>query len=449
MTGSCHLLKAGGLNILIDCGFFQGGHDIENKNRGDFGFDPASIDFLLLTHGHLDHCGRIPLLVKMGFRGEIICTPATYDIARIIMLDTAGIQEEDAKHWEKINRRRGLKTPEPLYTTIEVLDALRFFGDFAGYGKPLSLKGPVSVTFRDAGHILGASFIEIETEGKRLLFSGDLGNRNKPVIRDPEYPGSADICVIEGTYSDRAHKDIDSSVAELHDAIIETFKKGGNALIPAFAIERTQDILFYLGRMFYNGDLPACKVFLDSPMAINMNNIMRRHTECYDEETRELMQKNHDPFSFPGLHYTKTPDESRRINSIESRAVIIAGAGMCNGGRIKHHLKHNIWREESSIIFVGFQAEGTLGRKIVDGNKKVNIFGERYRVRAKTYTIGGFSAHADRSILLDWLAKCGNPEDLFLVHGEERALLSFQESVKDGGLARNIHIPAMHQEFKI
>lgn len=450
VTGSGHLLNAGGLHILVDCGFFQGSFETEQKNRDDFGFDPVSVDILLLTHGHLDHCGRIPLLVKKGFRGKIICTSATYDIARIIMLDSAHIQEEDAAHWKRIKKRKGLELPEPLYTTLDALDALRYFVDFAEYGQQIDLNDHVSVTFRDAGHILGAAFLEINVEQeKKIIFSGDLGNRNKPIIRDPEYPHKADICVVESTYSDRTHKDIESSVQELRDAILDTCKRGGNVLIPSFAIERTQDILFYLGRMHYRKELPSCKVFLDSPMAINVNEIMRRHPECYDEETASLMAKNHDPFSFPGLQLTKTPDQSRRINAIDSHAIIIAGSGMCTGGRIKHHLKHNIWREEASIIFVGYQAEGTLGRQIVDGDEKVKIFNDTFRVRAKIYTIGGFSAHADRTILLDWLKHCETPEHLFLVHGEKNAISSFEKEIQTQNIAKKVHIPILHQSFSL
>ena len=450
VTGSCHLLKAGGLNILVDCGFFQGSRETEQRNRGDFGFDPASIHFLLLTHGHLDHCGRIPLLVKNGFQGKIICTAATYDIARIIMLDTARIQEEDAARWKRINKRKGLEPPEPLYTELEALDALRYFGDVAEYGHSLVLNEQVSVTFRDAGHILGAAFLEIDiAEERRLVFSGDLGNRNKPIIRDPEYPQKADICVIEGTYSEREHKDIEASVNELYQAVTETCRRGGNVLIPAFAIERTQDLLFYLSRMYYEKDLPSCRVFLDSPMAINVNDIMRRHPECFDEETKLLLSRNHDPFSFPGLQLTKTQEQSMKINAIESHAIIIAGSGMCTGGRIKHHLKHNIWREESSIIFVGYQAEGTLGRNIVDGNERVKIYDETYRVRAKIYSIGGFSAHADKHILLDWLDHCRVPEQVFLVHGEDSALSSFKKEIQARERAKEIHIPKIHESFSL
>jgi len=366
------------------------------------------------------------------------------------MLDTAQIQEEDAAHWKRINKRKGLEVPEPLFTTLDALDTLRYFGDFAEYGKPVHLNDQLLVTFRDAGHILGASFLEIDVANeKRIVFSGDLGNRNKPIIRDPQYPQKANICIVEGTYADRTHKDIDTSVRELHDAVRDTCKRGGNVLIPSFAIERTQDMLFYLGLMYYKKQLPSCRVFLDSPMAISVNEIMRRHPECFDEETAQLLASNHDPFSFPGLQLTKTPDQSRKINSIESQAIIIAGSGMCTGGRIKHHLKHNIWRKEASIVFVGYQAEGTLGRNIVDGNKVVKIFDESYRVRAKVYTIGGFSAHADRTILLDWLKHCETPQHLFLVHGEDRALSSFEEEIKTQNIAKAIHIPTLHQRFSL
>lgn len=450
VTGSCHLLNAGGLNILIDCGLFQGDFETEQKNRNDFGFDPASIVYLLLTHGHLDHCGRIPLLVKKGFRGKIICTSATYDIAKIIMLDTAQIQEEDSERWKKINKRKGIEPPEPLYTTLDALDALRYFEDFTEYEKAMRLNDQISVIFRDAGHILGASFLEIEIgKDKRIIFSGDLGNRKKPIVRDPLYPQKADICIIEGTYSDRRHKDVETSVIELRKAILETFARGGNVLIPSFAIERAQDLLFYLSRMHHNNELPDCKIFLDSPMAISVNDAMRRHPECFDEETKMLLKNNHNPLNFPGLHLTKTPDDSRRINYIGSHSIIIAGSGMCTGGRIKHHLKHNIWRKESAIIFVGYQAEGSLGRQIVDGKKTVKIFDESFRVRARVYTIGGFSAHADRDILLDWLKSCENPEHLFLVHGEREALASFEKEIRKNNLAREIHTPAIHQSFTL
>jgi metallo-beta-lactamase family protein len=450
VTGSCHLLKAGGLNILVDCGMFQGARKWEDKNYQDFGFDPSSIDYLLLTHGHLDHCGRIPALVKKGFKGKIITTSATYDIAKIIFMDSARIQEEDYEHWKRISRRKGLKAREPLYVTLDAVDALKYFGDFAQYNKPVTLNDRVTATFKDAGHILGAAFIEVKIKGEgKIIFSGDLGNKQKPVIRDPTPPENGDVVVIESTYSTRNHKDIDTSVKELLQAILDTFKQGGNVLIPSFAVERAQDLLFYIREFHDQGKLPNCKVFLDTPMGIRITDVMRRHPECFDEETEKIFRNHDDPFDFPGLDFTRTADESRQINAIKSHAIIIAGSGMCTGGRIKHHLKHNIWRRESSIIFSGYQAHGTLGRFIVDGRKRVRIFGETYRLNANVYTIGGFSAHADKDILTEWLKHNKELKHLFLVHGEKNNLRMFKDDLGRKKIADKIYIPNLHEQFSI
>jgi len=448
VTGSCHLLNADGSNILVDCGLFQGSSQVEEKNFGDFGFDPSSLDYLLLTHGHLDHCGRIPLLVKKGFKGKIICTSATYDIAKIILLDTARIQEEDSEKWKKIKRRTGESQRDPLYTTLEALDALRYFDPVNTYNNTIHLTGKITATFRDAGHIFGSAFIEIDIKRYgRIIFSGDLGNSNKPIIRDPSFPERADVAVIEGTYSNRNHKNIDESVNELRQAIIDTFRRGGNLLIPAFAVERAQDILYYLREFLEKGEIPLCNVFLDSPMAVNVADIMHRNPGYFDKETASLFQVKKNPFSFPGLKIIRSQEESRKINFITSRAIIIAGSGMCTGGRIKHHLKHNIWRKESSIVFVGYQAEGTLGRKIVDGEKTVKIFGDRFNVKAQVYTIGGFSAHADRDALIDWLGHIKGLKHIFLVHGESENLLSFQKLLLERKMSDIVNIPRMHESF--
>jgi metallo-beta-lactamase family protein len=450
VTGSCHLLKAGGLTILVDCGLFQGEELWEDRNFAGFGFDPSSVDFLLLTHGHLDHCGRIPLLVKGGFRGSIICTAATYDIAKIVLMDSARIHEEDAAHWKRIWKRRGEQPRRPLYKTLDVVDTLRFFRDFATYDRPIDLNGTVRVTFRDAGHILGAAFIEVEVKKqKRIIFSGDLGNRQKPIIRDPALPNSADVIIVESTYADRDHKPFDETVDEFAMAITETCRRGGNTLIPSFAIERAQDLLFVFRKLREEGKIPDCRVFLDSPMGINVTGVMKRHPECFDEETMKLFQDREDPFWFEGLDFTRTPDESRQINYMRSHAVIIAGSGMCTGGRIKHHLKHNIWRPESSIIFVGFQAKGTLGRKIVDGEPEVKIFRETYRVHSKVYTIGGFSSHADRNILLDWLGRSRGTDHIFIVHGEEKGAVSLRDELRSRNLATTVHIPHYGQAVQL
>lgn len=450
VTGSCHLLEEGGLRILIDCGLFQGEGQWEEKNYEPFPFDPASIDYLILTHGHLDHCGRIPLLVKNGFRGSIICTSATYDIAKVVLLDSARIHEEDYEHWKKIWQRKGIKPRPPLYTTLDALDALRYFQRLVEYNKPVRLNSAITITFRDAGHILGAAFVEIDIKKeKRIIFSGDLGNRDKPIIRDPSFPDSADVVIIESTYSDRNHRGFDESVEELRDVIVDVCRRGGNVLIPAFAIERAQDLLYVFKSLYDKGKLPPCRVFLDSPMGITVTEIMRRHPECFDEETRRIIENHDDPFRFPGLEFTREPEESKRINFVKSHAIIIAGSGMCTGGRIKHHLKHNIWRKESAIVFVGYQAEGTLGRKIVDGKKKVKIFGETYKVNASVHTIGGFSSHADRDILKDWLSRCMGLRQIFLVHGEERPKKAFRKEIERKGIAEEILIPHFGETYTL
>ncbi len=450
VTGSCHLLKAGGLNVLIDCGYFQGRPEWEKRNFDEFGFDPSSIDYLLLTHGHLDHCGRIPLLVKRGFQGKIITTSATYDIAKIVVMDSARIQEEDYEYWKRINPRKTFVRRGPLYTTEDALDCLQYFSTISGYGKPVPLNGRVTATFRDAGHIFGAAFIEIDVKGEgRILFSGDLGNRNKPIIRDPEPPGPADVVVIEGTYSNRNHKGMDQSIEELREAIARTAKNQGNVLIPSFAIERAQDILYFLREMYYRKELPQHRVFLDSPMGISVTNVMRRYPEYFDREARAVLEQDRDPFMFPGVEFTRTQDASRQINYIKKNAIIIAGSGMCTGGRIKHHLAKNIRNKKASIIFIGYQAQGTLGRKIIEKNREVKIFGKPFPVNAKVYTIGGFSAHADNEILCQWLEHTGRPKHIFLVHGEKKVLQSFQKELTAKNQGKNIHVPGFQSTYSL
>ena len=453
VTGSCHLLTCAGLKILVDCGMFQGSHHADEENAGNFGFDASDIDVLLLTHAHLDHCGRIPLLVKRGFKGEIITTAATRDLAKLIMMDSAHIQEEDARQASRRQRRQGGAVIDPNYDVSDALTALDFFGRNVAYGESLALNDQVTVRFIDAGHILGSAsvIVDVNENGspRRIVFSGDLGNRGHAVLSDPTPPPKADYVVMETTYGDRLHKRLDESVAELVDAIRRTLARGGNVVIPAFALERSQEILFHLKKAIENKELPdSLTVFLDSPMAVSATEIFRRHAEGFREDLRADMRSGKSPFLLPGLHFTRQTKDSMGINMIRSGAVIMAGSGMCTGGRIKHHLKHNIWRKECSVIFVGFAAEGTLARKIIDGAKEIRLYGETVQVNAQIYTINGFSAHADRQELLDWLEHAGTPRQVFLVHGDyEKSMSVMEKDLKKRGVS--VVCPDLHSEVTL
>ncbi len=452
VTGSCHLLEAAGKRILVDCGLYQGGRELDEENAEPFGFEPAEIDALLLTHAHLDHCGRIPLLVKRGFRGEIITTAASRELARLVMMDAAHLEEEEARYQARKRARRGERAGgvEPLYTVLDALDSTERFGRAARYGESLTLAPGIRVTFLDAGHILGSAsvLVEVEEDGRRrsVLFSGDLGNRGRPLLRDPAVPPHADVVVMETTYGNRDHKALEPSIEELYQAIGDTFRRGGNVIIPTFALERAQEVLFYLREGVEQGRLPgAMQVFLDSPMAISATEIFRRHPECYAEPVAALFRAGRDPFGVPGLHCTRETAESMALNRISGGAVILAGSGMCTGGRVRHHLRQHLWREESSVVFVGFAAMGTLARRIVDGAEEVKIFGEPIPVKASVHTINGFSAHAGRGELLEWHKATGSPERTFLVHGEEEVMSEFASAL--GGDA--VEMPALHAEYSL
>lgn len=430
VTGSCHLVECAGKRVLIDCGLYQGGHELDEENAEPFGFDAAAIDYVLLTHAHLDHCGRLPLLVKRGFRGEIIATSATRELARVVMLDSAHLQEEEAKYQARKTARRGSEAvPQPLYTTLDALNTLDCFGRTAAYGKPMELAQGWCATFLDAGHILGSAsiYLQLEEDGRSrsVAFSGDLGNSGRPLLRDPVPPPRVDAIVMETTYGDRLHKSLQSSVEEIYQAIEDTFRRGGNVIIPTFALERAQELLYYLREAVESGRLSkSMQVFLDSPMAISATEIFSRHPECFDPDAFAKFGHGRDPFMLPGLHFTRETADSMDLNRLSAGAVILAGSGMATGGRIRHHLKHNLWRQDSSVIFVGFAAKGTLARQIIDGAKTIQLFGEEIPVRARIYTINGFSAHADRDELLAWHHRVGAART-FLVHGEEEVMQQF------------------------
>jgi len=451
VTGSCHFIQCRETKILIDCGMYQGRRELEEENANHFGFDPAEIDFLLLTHAHLDHCGRIPLLVKRGFRGRVVCTSATRELAKLVMLDSARIQEEEAEYKTKKARRKDENADpiEPIYDTLDALNCLDYFDDINSFERPHDLAPGIRLTFYDAGHILGSACILLELQEnhshQRVLFSGDLGYGGRAILRDPSHPPKANIVVMETTYGDRLHKQLEPSIEEFYEAINRTHAQGGNVLIPSFALERTQEILFYLREGMEKGVVPAStQVFLDSPMAISATRIFQHHPECFDTQTWAVYQDGRDPFELPGLHYTRDTADSIALKKIKG-AIIIAGSGMCTGGRIRHHLRHNLWKKEAAVIFVGYAAQGTLARQIIDGAEKVRIFREEIEVKARIYTIGGFSAHGDQEVLLDWQKRTGNPEITFLVHGEEKAMTTF------AGLLENtrVEMPDLHEEFEI
>jgi metallo-beta-lactamase family protein len=452
VTGSCHLVSCAGKKILIDCGMYQGGRELEEENSEPFGFDPKQIDFVLLTHAHLDHCGRLPLLAKQGFRGEIITIAATRELARLVMVDAAHLQEEEVQHRGRRSAHHGKHqhAAVPLYSIVDAFLALDFFGRVTAYGQPMQLAPGLRATFFDAGHILGSACIllELEENGRQrsVLFSGDLGNSGRPLLRSPVPPPGADVVVMETTYGDRLHKPFQPSVEELYETITDTFRRGGNVVIPTFALERAQELLYFLREGVEKNRLPrSVQVFLDSPMAISATEIFERHPECYDTETAELFRDAQDPFYLHGLHFTRESSESIAINHIGGGAVIMAGSGMCTGGRIRHHLQHNIGREECSVLFVGYAATGTLARHVIDGAKEVRIYGEKIPVRAKIHTINGFSAHADQAELLAWHKQTGNPERTFLVHGEEEVMRQFAARLK----GTEVVMPALNEIFTI
>jgi metallo-beta-lactamase family protein len=455
VTGSCHLVECAGKRVLIDCGLYQGSREIAQENAGDFGFDPAGIDFVLLTHAHLDHCGRLPLLAKRGFGGTVITTAATRELARLVMLDSAHLQEEG----ERANTRRGARSATsqkemqkaslPLYTVLDALNSLDAFGRTALYGPPIELAKDIRAIFVDAGHILGSASIQLElTEAGKslhLLFSGDIGNAGHPLLKPSLPPPRADVVVMETTYGDRLHKPMGASIDELYEAITDTFMRGGNVIIPTFALERAQELLWILNQGILAKRLtPAMQVFLDSPMAISATEIFARHSECLTPEAARLFKEGHDPLQLPGLRFVRERAESTTLNNIRGGAVIMAGSGMATGGRVRHHLKHNIWRADCSVVFVGFAAKGTLARQIIDGQSPVRIFAEDIPVKAKIYTINGFSAHADQAELLAWHRHTG-ADRTFLTHGEEPTMQQFAARLVD----TRVEIPMLHQSFEL
>ncbi len=444
VTGSCHLLQLhNGITLLVDCGMFQG--LVEERNHEAFGFDPADVDFLLITHGHLDHVGRIPKLVKEGFKGTIVTHKSTMDLAEVVMLDSAHLMNESYKTKYRKAQRIGKEkeVQKPLYSESDVRAVFHRNIIFASYDQQLDLGNGIFINFKNAGHILDSAVIQVmfEENGlkKTVVFSGDLGNDDDLVMPSPDIVEEADALFIESTYGDRNHKGVDASDKELQEVILETFKNEGNVLIPSFAIERTQEILCLLKQMYDRGELPVCQIFLDSPMAIRATDIYKNYHEELSQCCNDFLERDGTIFDFPYLHYTRRVQDSMKINAVDSRCIIIAGAGMCNGGRILQHFKHRLWNEKNAVVFVGYQVQGTLGRKIIDGDKKINIYGEDIIIKAKVHTINGFSAHADQNGLIEWMRKFTKLDKIFLIHGERDKQEIFQKEIEKR-LAKKSHI---------
>lgn len=440
VTGSCHLLTTENHKILLDCGLFQGGKAQDALNHEPFPFDPAEIECVILSHAHIDHCGRLPLLVKQGFTGKIYCTDATADLLDVMLKDSGFIQEKDAEWKSRRNERAGKPPVEPLYTYLDACEALKYVEPVL-YDQLIEINENMRVVFNDAGHILGSSIVELWVkEGdkdSKIVFSGDLGMIDRPILRDPTVIKKADYVIMETTYGNRNHPENSTSINQLADIVLKTIKRGGTVVIPSFAVGRTQELIFEFNKLYlederYREQLENLQVYVDSPMATTATEVFRKNAQVFDEETKNYILRGDNPLDFKNLHFTRSTAESQALNMNREPKVIISASGMCEAGRIRHHLKHNLWDARNSIIFVGYQAEGTLGRKLVEGAKEVALFGEVVNVNAEVYNLEGFSGHADQNGLYAWISGFQQrPKQIFLVHGEEDSKVDFAKLLKD------------------
>jgi metallo-beta-lactamase family protein len=451
-----HLLEANGRRVLLDCGLYQGRRKEAFERNRSLPFDASQIDAVVLSHAHIDHSGNLPSLVRAGFRGSIYSTSATRDLCAYMLLDSAHLQENDVKYVNKRRRKQGKKPFEPLYTKEDAIETLKSFHSI-DYEHPFEPFSGVTVRFRDAGHILGSAIVMVEANEKgrksRLVFSGDIGRKGLPILRDPRVFEGADYVIMESTYGDRLHDSNGDAKALLRRTVVDALDAGGVLLIPAFAVGRTQEIVYRLNQLWESRELPPIDVFVDSPLAVNATDVFRVHPECYDEEYLEMMvtDSDQDPLCFDGLKYVRSTDGSRALNTRDEPAVIISASGMCEGGRILHHLKHHATRPESIVLFVSFQAEHTLGRKIMNGKSPVRIYGEEYEMTARIRKAQGYSAHADRAGLLRWASRLqekGDVKHIFLVHGEQEGLSGLAAGLEDDGAA-DVRIPERGQKYDL
>jgi len=434
VTGSCYLISVGKSKLLVECGLVQGGREHERHNSDEFPFSANEIDAVVLSHAHIDHSGRLPLLVKRGFSGNIYSHSATVDLCDIMLADSGYLNEKNALWENKKRERRGLELIEPLYTKEQAKQAQKHFRAME-YSQSKEILPGIKITFRDAGHIIGSAIIELELseEGRtfKIVFSGDLGHISAPILRDPEKISKADLVIMESTYGDRLHRDWQNTLREMGDIISNAKSHKGNILIPAFTVGRTQELLYLLNQHYEEWNVGDWDIFLDSPMGIKATEVYSAHVETYDKQAKKLKHEDGKLFNLPNLHFSEKTNYSIKINQIKSGAIIIAGSGMCTGGRIKQHLKHNIWRNHAHVMIIGFQARGTLGRTLVDGAKEINLWGERIQVNAKIHTVGGLSAHADQQGLIDWYSQFENHPKVVLVHGEPSAMDVLQNELTE------------------
>ncbi len=451
VTGSAFLLEKGPLTWLVDCGMFQGGKEIERRNRNIRSYRPTELEGVLLTHAHIDHSGLIPKLVRGGFRKKVLCTQATLDLCDIMLRDSAHIQEMEAEWQNRKKRRSAKEAGEPLYTIKDAEESLRYF-QAVRYDEILPVGEGVRVRFRDAGHILGSAIIEVwieeNGEEKKLVFSGDLGHTHQPIVRDPSTIEEADILWLESTYGNRLHKSREETAQELLKIIQDAVDHQSKVIIPAFAVERTQEVIYTLGEFIRKNLIPSIPVYIDSPLAISATEIFKKNSDYFDQETRNILLGGENPLELPQIIYARTTEESKAINEDSRSGIIVSASGMLDAGRIQHHLKHHLWRPESHIVIIGYQGEGTLGRRIIEGAKTVRLFGEEIAVKAQIHTLGGFSAHADQKELLEWLGAFTNKPKVFIVHGEENVALEFEKIVQEK-LGLTTYVPHKGEEVEI
>lgn len=455
VTGSQFILTANGSRVLLECGLFQGRRKESYERNRNLPFDAASVDTMVLSHAHIDHSGNIPNLVRNGFSGPIYCTFATRDLCSAMLRDSGYIHEQDAAYLNKKRARRGEPPIEPLYTYDDAVASLEHFVS-VGYGRPVAVAPGVTCTFLDAGHILGSAMVLLELEERgqkrRLLFTGDLGRKGLPILRDPTPPPPVDILLTESTYGDRRHPSPPEAEARLRDVVVQTCAdQGGKVIIPCFAVGRTQEIVYALHRLSLAGEIPDVPIFVDSPLAVNVTEIFRLHPECYDEELRAFIdQDGHlDPFGFRRLRYIRDVEDSKAINDLEGPAIIISASGMCEAGRILHHLKHNVWKPQNTVLIVGWQAPNTLGRRLVEKQPTVRIFDEEYPLRARVEVINGYSAHADQAEMLDWAAPIlPTLKQTFVVHGDPAAANTLADLLRQQGAAA-VEVPETGASYQL